>query len=532
MLSLPPANSTAGITAQDLKKHISFLASDELGGRYTFSPSNRIAARYLATQLESYGFRGAALDGSFFQKVPFAILTIDESLNRGILAAGDSKKEFSYPNDYVFYSTGDRAILKVSGEKLRAKLSGELVFVGYGISSPKNNYDDYAGLDVKGKITVRVNNKPAALKNIRLEASEYEDRAAAAHGAIGAIVISLSLQKMWAGFSSGMLEPEFRVWPRPDQVEKGVRESEVVIDPVIPEILAGPALVKALAGLLGKEESYLNQAEGHTLQPRALSAKLDIDTSLNLKESPSTYNVVGILEGSDPKLKDEYIVLSAHYDHLTAEQGEDANTVYNGADDNGSGTAGVLEIAQAFASGARPKRSLLVTFYTAEEIGLVGSFFQVKFAPLVPLASIVAVFNLDMIGRSRGKGDTYKEPRTGGTTSEKNSVYIVDDEANSSHLRALNEETNTQTTNLQFDYSYSDPQHPTKMTSRTDSYNFARLRVPAITYFTGWHSDYHKPTDDLEKLDFEKAERISKLAFATSWRAANLDRRLLLRRSE
>lgn len=525
-LPLPSAESVSGITARDLKRHIAFLASDELGGRYTFSPSNRIAARYLATQLESYGYRGAARDGSFLQKVPFASMTIDNTENRGTLTAGDSKKEFTYPQDYVFYTTGDHTILKVSGGKLRAQMSGEMVFVGYGISSPKNNYDDYAGLDVKGKITVRVDNKPESLKNVRLAPEERADKAAAAHGAIGNLVISTGLQRMWKGFSRAQLAEEQRLWPRPDLVEKGMSEAAAIIDPVIPEILVGPSIVKALAALMGKEETYLNQAEGSPLQPRALAAKIDINTSINLKEAPPTYNVVGMLEGADPQLKDEYIVLSAHYDHLTAEQSEGAGVVYNGADDNGSGTAGILEIAQAFASGARPKRSVLVVFFTAEEISLMGSFFNTEHEPLVPLQKIVANFNMDMIGRSRVEGDTYKEPRSGTTTSEKNSVYIIGDDKHSSELRALSERTNTETVRLQFDYLYNDPNDKSRMYSRTDSYNFAKRGVPIITYFTGWHSDYHKPTDDLDKLDFEKMERISRLAFATSWRVANLDHRL------
>lgn len=525
-LPLPPAESISGIRARDLRRHLSFLASDELGGRYTFSPSGLIAARYLAAQLESYGYRGAARDRSFFQKVPFASMTIDDAENSATLTSTDSKKEFTYPHDYVFYTTGDRTILKVSDGKLRAKLRGELVFVGYGISSPKNNYDDYAGLDVKGKITVRVDNKPESLKNVKLAPDEQADRAAAAHGASGAIVISTGLQKMWAGFSSGMLEEERRLWPRADVLEKGVREREVVIDPVIPEILAGPALVKSVAALMGKDESYLSQAEGSPLQSRPLSATIDIHLGFNLKEAPQTYNVVGILEGADPRLKDEYIVLSAHYDHLTAHRGEAASVVYNGADDNGSGTAGVLEIAQAFSSGPRPKRSIIVVFYTAEEIGLVGSFFNTEHEPLVPLQKIVANFNMDMIGRSRVEGDTYKEPRSGTTTSEKNSVYIIGDDQHSSELRALSERTNAETVRLRFDYTYNDLKHPSQMYSRTDSYNFAKRGVPIITYFTGWHSDYHKPTDDVDKLDFEKMERISRLAFATSWRVANLDHRL------
>ena len=177
-LPLPTAEATSSITARDLKTHLSFLASEELGGRYTLSPSNRIAARYLASQLESYGYRGGARDGSFFQRVPLSYRTVDLAASRITLSSGASKREFNYADSFL------------ADVPTNIGISGGLVFVGYGISSPKNNYDDYAGLNVKGKIVVMISGMPELLKNVRLSDDEQPDTAALKRGAIGTIKIA------------------------------------------------------------------------------------------------------------------------------------------------------------------------------------------------------------------------------------------------------------------------------------------------------------------------------------------------------
>src|SRR5262249_30691249 len=160
---------------------------------------------------------------------------------------------------------------------------------------------------------------------------------------------------------------------------------------------AGPALVNALAKAMGREPSDL-QPEGKPAAPMLIPAKANVKVTANVKEAPPAQNVVGVLEGADAKLKDEYVVFSAHYDHLqTAANGD----VFNGADDDGSGTVAILEIAQAFTVGPRPARSILIIFHTGEELGLFGSEFNTDYEPAVPLAKLVADFNIDMIGRSK-----------------------------------------------------------------------------------------------------------------------------------
>jgi peptidase M28-like protein len=499
-LPLPTAEATSSITVRDLKMHLSFLASEELGGRYTLSPSNRVAARYLASQLESYGYRGAARDGSFFQRVPLSLRDVDRAASRVTLNIGGVKRDFNFGDAFLSEAPAEMTV------------NGGLVFAGYGISSPKNNYDDYSGLSVKGKIVVIVDGMPDSLKAVRLGADEQADASALAHGAIGAIRIpNAQMLLSWE---------QLKVWLGGQQ-QLGLPPRKTAAGKILPQIIAGPELIKAIARTMGKESSDL-MAAVNKLKPAVLGATADIRLRVEVKDAPPAQNVVATLEGADPKLKDEYLVLSAHYDHLkTGDKGE----VYRGADDDGSGTVSVLEIAQAFAVGPRPLRSILVVFHTGEELGLFGSEFNTDYEPVVPLEKLVADLNIDMVGRSRPPGDD--DPRDAHLT-DKDSIYVIGADKLSTELNKLNEETNLATSRMKFDYTYNDEKHPERFYYRSDHYNYAKHGIPIIFYFTGVHRDYHKPTDVVEKIDFEKMERIGRMIFATGWRIANLDHRLVV----
>jgi hypothetical protein len=497
---LPTAEATSSITARELKKHLTFLASDELGGRYTLSPSNLIAARYLASQLEFYGYRGAARDGSFFQRVPLSYRSVDLPMSHVTLNVGGVKREFNYSDAFL------------AEVPANMKITGPLTFVGYGVSSPAHGYDNYAGLDVSGKIVVIRSGEPEELKNVRLSENEHAEQAARAHGAIGAIkipeaqtILAWDQMKSWMG----------------GQQQLGLPPKTTASGGMFPEITAGPELIKAIAHAMGRESSDL---AGNKLKPAAIGASAEIKLKVEVKDAPPAQNVAGILEGADPKLKDEYVVFSAHYDHLqTSEKGE----VYHGADDDGSGTVSVLEIAQALAVGPRPLRSILIVFHTGEELGLFGSEYNTDYEPVVPLEKLVADFNIDMVGRSRPEGDD--DPRDARLT-DKDSIYIIGADKLSSELSKLNEETNLDTARLKFDYTYNDERNPERFYYRSDHYNYARHGIPIIFYFTGVHRDYHRPSDVVEKIDFEKMERIDRMIFATGWRVANLDHRLVVDR--
>jgi len=497
---LPTAEATSSITARELKKHLAFLASDELGGRYTLSPSNLIAARYLASQLEFYGYRGAARDGSFLQRVPLSYRSVDLPTSHVMLNIAGTKREFNYADAFL------------SEVPTNINITGGLVFVGYGVSSPKNNYDDYAGLGVTGKIVLIASGEPASLQHAGLGENERGESAALAHGAIGAIklpdaqtILGWEQIKSWMGGQKQLGLP-----PRPRASGKA-----------FPEVTAGPELIKAIAKAMGTDASAL-VAPGDKIKPVELTATAEIKLKVAVEDAPPAQNVAGILDGADPKLKDEYVLFSAHYDHLqTSEKGE----VYHGADDDGSGTVSVLEIAQALAVGPRPKRSILIVFHTGEELGLFGSEYNTDYEPVVPLEKLVADFNIDMVGRSRPEGDD--DPRDAHLT-DKDSIYIIGADKLSTELNRLNEETNLDTARLKFDYTYNDERNPERFYYRSDHYNYARHGIPIIFYFTGVHRDYHRPSDVVEKIDFEKMERIDRMIFATGWRVANLDHRLVV----
>ncbi len=494
-LPLPTAEATSSITARDLKRHLSFLASDELGGRYTFSRSNLIAARYLASQLESYGYRGAARDGSFFQRVPLSYRSVDLAASRVTLNVSGAKREFKYADGFLAETPAG------------INISGELVFVGNGVSSPRFNYDEYAGLKVKGKIAVMTSGLPEPVKNVRLRDDEQAATAALAHGAIGVIRVP----------DAQTLATWFGAAPQ----ELGLPPKSTASGKVFPQITAGRELIKAIATAMGKESSELISAAGK-VRPAELAASAEIKLRVDVKDAPPAQNVAGILDGADAKLKDEYVVLSAHYDHLqTSDKGE----VYHGADDDGSGTVSVLEIAQAFSLGPRPKRSILIVFHTGEELGLFGSEYNTDYEPVVPLQKLVTDLNIDMVGRSRPEGDN--DPKDARLT-DKNSIYIIGADKLSTELNKLNEETNQDTARLRFDYTYNDERNPERFYYRSDHYNYAKHGIPIIFFFTGVHRDYHQPGDVVEKIDFEKMERIDRMIFATGWRVANLDHRLVV----
>jgi Zn-dependent M28 family amino/carboxypeptidase len=231
-------------------------------------------------------------------------------------------------------------------------------------------------------------------------------------------------------------------------------------------------------------------------------------------EDFTTENVLGFLEGTDKK--DEILVVSAHYDHIGIIDGE----VHNGADDDGSGTVAVLEMAQAFTQakkdGFNPRRSILFLTVTGEEKGLLGSEYYTDH-PVFPLAQTIADLNIDMIGRTdkehEGKGDY---------------VYVIGSDKLSSELHAINEAANKKYTNIGLDYRFNDPEDPNRFYYRSDHYNFAKHKIPVAFYFNGVHDDYHGAGDEVDKIEFPKMEKRAQLVFYTAWELANRDKRIVV----
>ena len=234
---------------------------------------------------------------------------------------------------------------------------------------------------------------------------------------------------------------------------------------------------------------------------------------LGRKQKIKGENVLGYIEGTD--LKDEVIIITAHYDHL----GKHDSLIFNGADDNGSGTVAAMEIAEAFMlakkEGFGPRRSVLVMMVSGEEKGLLGSKYYTK-NPIYPLEKTVVNLNIDMIGRI---GD-FKE--------NGNYIYLIGSDRISKELHNLSEEENKKYIGLELDYTFNKEDDPNRYYFRSDHYNFAKNNIPVIFYFNGIHEDYHKPTDTLEKIDFKKIKKITRLIFLTAWRIANKEKRLIV----
>lgn len=224
-------------------------------------------------------------------------------------------------------------------------------------------------------------------------------------------------------------------------------------------------------------------------------------------------NVLGYLEGSDSTLKEELIVITAHHDHL----GKHNEVIYNGADDDGSGVTAVLLLAGAFReaqkAGEGPKRSLLFMTLTGEEMGLIGSAYYSD-NPVYPLEHTIANLNIDMIGRIDKKHN-----------GNPDYVYIIGSDRLSTDLHRINEEANATYTRLELDYTYNDPDDPNRFYYRSDHYNFAKHKIPVIFYFNGVHADYHRPSDTVDKIDFEALTKRARLVFHTAWELANREKR-------
>ena len=248
-------------------------------------------------------------------------------------------------------------------------------------------------------------------------------------------------------------------------------------------------------------------------RPQHLTADVQIQQHI-VRNVLYSQNIIGIIPGLDSLLSDEVVILSAHYDHL----GKRGNSIFPGADDNGSGTAAVMEVMEtimdAKKEGQGPRRTVACIFFTGEEKGLLGSRYYSDH-PLIPLDQTVANVNVDMIGRVDKK---HEENRY--------YIYVIGSDRRRSELHEINEEVNSSFTHLDLDYQYNAKDDPNRIYYRSDHYNFAKHGIPSIFYFSGIHEDYHRPTDTAEKILYDKYESIARLIFHTTWELANREERI------
>ena len=489
------------VSAERLRAHLAVLASDEYEGRETGMKGQHMAAAYVAEQFKNAGLTGPVADPEtpYLQRFNLEQVTWAEGAS---LKVGST----SYQWLVDFYGMGDSPFGAVTTVKP--------VFVGYGIEQP--GYSDYAGLDVKGKDLLIALGEPTGDGGKALLSPDgaptkwgidYRAKAqlAGQKGARSVFFVSFNPTSNFAK-QVARLAPAIS---RPATVMAGEQKPGRV-----PSFFISPAVaLRALGTNDAAMQKYLAKINT-AKQPVAAAFKakpLQIKAARTRVPLP-TENALGFIEGSD--LKEDIIVISAHHDHLGMQNG----VVFNGADDDGSGTSAIITMAEAFAKakaeGHGPRRSLLFLSVTGEEKGLFGSEYYAK-NPVFPLAQTMTDLNVDMIGRTdvehEGKPDY---------------VYVIGSDKLASELKVITEAQNKQYTQLDLDHRFDDPADPNRFYYRSDHYNFAVNKVPVAFFFNGVHADYHKESDEIGKIEFPKMEKRAKLVFHLAWELANRDGRI------
>jgi hypothetical protein len=451
-------------------------------------------------------------------------------------------------------------------------------FVGYGLSLPEAGIDDFKGKDVAGKIAIYAGGRGPSV----LTATQNRLLGARARNAIELQHAVAAIGPAGGGFGRGgagrgaaapptaptttppATEPATPAAPAPPaaaaQPPGGGRGGanpnlgdfqtvQRLDNKIAPQITAGDEFFTFVFSASGLSYAEI-KAKADAREPLPAAAlkdvklTIDVDADYTIVQTRLTRNVVGIIPGTDPKLKDSYVMFGAHYDHIGYQQtppgqgrggggggggaqaapaaggcvGQSRDTprpgdvINNGADDDGSGTVGIMGIAKAFAEGPRPKRSLLFVWHAGEEAGLLGSRYMADY-PVVPLDKVSAQLNIDMIGRNR-----CDDPR------EANTVYVVGSDRISTELHNLNEESNSGLEKpMKLDYEMNDPADPESIYTRSDHYSYASRGIPIIFYTTGLHRDYHYVTDEVSKIEFPKLAHIAQLVYTTGMKVANMD---------
>ena len=498
------------ITAAQLKDYLYFVASDEMEGRDTPSRGLDLTAKFLALNLSRWGLKPGGDNGTYFQRIAMQRLKLDPASTRAEI----NGQTFNFGED-------------VLAQYVAGSASAPLVFVGHGWVIKAKNIDAYQGVDVKDKIVVVLGGGlPKGVTFGDLQSGKpgvdwiTPDVYAETHGAKGLISIpSKQVVANWQRFAQGATTAgtmSVEKFKKPDETQKVPRVT-----------LSEKALNALLQGESQTAATLLNRDQAEGIKPFDFSASKKVTLTVATKtEQVFTQNVVAIAEGRDAVLKNEYVALGAHYDHVgtgapgggrgPSLKGDTSDIIWNGADDDGSGTVALLAIAETLAKNPPPKRSVLFVWHCGEEKGLWGSRYFVE-NPTIPLAQIVTQINIDMIGRSKADGDTNP---ANAKLSGPNEVFVIGSKMMSTQLGELSENTNHAYLNLQLNYLYDDPKDPNQFFYRSDHYNYAKNGIPIIFYFDGEHEDYHRPGDEPQKIDYQKMEKVTRTVFVTLWELA------------
>ncbi len=548
----PIAMKYAKIISPELaKQHLSIIASDEFEGRETGQPGATKAAEYIAAEFKALGLKPIVNNGKDY----FYDVHVVNSLFK--------MNSFALNGTPLTAGTEFTAQGGAGTKTLNAK---DIVFIGYGIGAP--NYDDLKGINIKGKIVMYISNgepvkdsvskitgtktlsdwsgqrsrkrveyiqskKPLMLLAVNVPApggGGRGGRGGAGGGRGGAAGAPPAAGAGTPPAGAGATPPAAGTTPFAAALAGGGRggapagrmglaaEGEAPAITVTIPIATADMILKAS----GKTFAELKDAIDKSGTPQSMTIKADIAADYATTETPvKAVDVLGFLPGNDPKLKEEVLVISAHYDHIGLNTRPGAiDKVNNGADDDGSGTTGLLEIARAFTQaqkdGHGPKRSILFLSNVGEEKGLLGSLYYTNH-PVIPLERTITDLNIDMIGRV---GYEYI-----GKPDSSNYVYVIGSGMLSTDLHNAGERANQTYTNLKLDYKYDDLNDPNNFYQRSDHYNFAKHGVPIIFYFNGTHADYHQPGDEVSKIGWPMLAKRAQLVFYTAWDLLNAPKR-------
>ncbi len=492
------------ITQADLRQHLSVLASDAYEGRETGEKGQKMAAEYIANRFKELGLVGPVpnSDNPYLQHFTMVRSTWADGAT---LKVGTS----SYKWLTDFYAYG--------GPGFQQATVVQPVFAGYGIE--QEGYSDYAALgDVKGKDLLILLGEPQTGQGTALLGKDGQNskwgqdfRAkltlAAQKGARSVFFVDFNPNSNFAKLAGRMAPYVSRPSIAFKDAVDGPRPTAYFVSPAVGYKMLGTA-----AQTIPKYTAAITKAGKPVTSPfRPVKTTV---LAPRKTEDFTTENVLGFLEGSD--LKDDIMVLSAHFDHLGIINGE----VHNGADDDGSGTVSVLEMAEAFtkakAEGHGPRRSILFLTVTGEEKGLLGSEYYTDH-PVFPLEKTMVDLNTDMVGRTdndhEGKPDY---------------VYVIGSDKLSSELHTVLQAQNEKYVKMDLDFRFNDPEDPNRFYYRSDHYNFAKHNIPVAFFFNGVHADYHGAGDEIEKIEFPKMEKRARLVFYTAWELANRDKRIVV----
>ena len=498
------------IQAADLRANLAFLASDALEGRLSLTRGSEVAIEWIASEFAKAGLRPIA-DGTYLQKVPLVEYRTDRQESRLIINREGKKQTLHFPDAYGNFPND-------------VTLAGPVVFAGYGITAPELHYDDYAGLDVRGKVVLVFDHEPQeddpnsifnGTGNTRYATSRVKLLNAQKHGALAVLTVAEPNRKHpsnqeRAARIGGIQQRMQRI---PSQAIEG---DEIGI----PLFTISDKVAADLLAPTGKQPGALQAAIDKDLHSASIAipgTEVELHVVNRERRRGTSANVVGLIEGSDQALKAETIVFSAHYDH----DGPAADgNYYHGADDNGSGTVGVVDLAHAFAKNLlKPKRSVMFIVFAAEERGLLGSYYYVQH-PVRPLNTTRAVINFDMIGRNEADSEQTKGLiKIAPDTS--NELNLVGMKYSPDYRKAVEEADRT--VGLKLNYKWDD-EAALNVYFRSDQFPFALHDIPAMWWFTGFHPDYHQVTDTVDRINFLKMEKILRLAYLSGWMFADGDR--------